>query len=1002
MSCAAAILLANQSFAKTTQSVESTLISSTQTQQTTLQSAQQQLRILQQKNQLTQQRLTRLRARQQQQTTLKPTDITKAMVDRAKLDVALAEANIDGAGISLSEAQQANEATMIKIATLEKQLQTATLAAGKTNTTKQEISVLQSELNHQKELFKLQQKQLNELTTLQLTAKQTKDVLQNYKYTLDHLYHLNLQQEQQKALQKEELQLEQQQQFWLTRLSVLSQQVQNLENLNASKEDKQKLELQILQAQEQGNLMHLRIVLLHLKEQIANLEQQQTTSVVSLNNLMTRMDAILLECDNLNALVKRKLDFLSVRENLEQKSFEQGLLSKEAYKQDVLILTDLINLYKNQIKVINSVRQQTTNYQVSVQKQLNRALARRQGLPGFSVNEWKTFSQQLVKMPMLATQTLIALKDQIILAYDKLSLKWVIAIALLEVLWLSLWLVLRKGLRKLLVTLERKRNDIADNMLFIIFTLLERNFVWVFIILALLFLLFLFGVTTKSFAPLMAVILVWFIFKMAIDLARILLLDTPPDVSGRDVKLYIELKYGLILGGVLTMLTVLAHELPIGYQVTDFFNRLFMLFMLIISIVLLRGWKVVPALVETHVELARPYLMRVITLLSFLVPLTIFSTALIGFFGYVDFAWSISRYEGLFLLVLSGYILVRGFWNDLIEWSSEFCIRHLHHGWLWSQEFLKPLNSLVQVILFLGIFAALFHLYGLSSQSYIVALINKILHFNLLQVKTQVLTPLALIKFIFAGIVIYWLSRWSRELAFRWLFAKSQDLGVRNSLAAFTQYTVVVMGVMIALQIIGIDLTGISYVFGGLAFGAAFGLRDLVKNYASGLLLLIERPVRAGDLVSIGDYEGEVSHIGMRSMTVKTWDHMEVVVPNSETFDKPFTNWTRLDSILRTVINLKFSRTDDPIKIKALIESVLKSNAYIVSDPEPQIYFMEMDDALMAFEVRYFINLQQGKTRPAIRSEVLFALFELFKQHNIKPPHPPQDVYFYPASESPT
>jgi potassium efflux system protein len=960
-----------------------------QTNQDMLNAATQELQVTQQKNQLAQQRLNRLRERQQQ---IKPQDVTPSLIERAQLDAALAAANLDSANITLAESQQATNATQAKIANLETELQSITLGAGKANSVRIKITVLQNELNFQKALLKIQQKELNELNKANTLANQTYILLLNQKNILTNLYQMKLKQEQQLALQKQESDLQQQQKVWLNRLSSLDQQIQTLSTTPDNTHVNQHLELQILQAQEQSNLIHLQLVILHLKEQATELEQQQKTDVPSLNSIMSQANDILAGCDSLNDLISRKEKLLTMRIDLEKQSYKQGLITQAEYEQDAAIIQELVVGYQKQLDALEQLEQQTQSYLNSTQQLLNKALARRQGLPGFSLDAWKSLGHQLVNIPRLAWESSLALKDQIVLAYNKLSITHLITIIFAEIAWLGLWIVLEAGLSRYTAKITRKR-DVAGNMLYIALTLLKRNFKWIFGILAILLLLWLFDLTAKSFAPFIALILVWFIFKMAIGAARLVLLETSATVSNHDIKLYHELKYGLIAGGILTMFMVLAHKLPVGYEVTDFFNRLFMLFMLVISTVLLRSWQVVPTIVKSTVALGRPYLMRVVTLLSFLVPLTFFSTALIGFLGYVDFAWTLSRYEGLFLLVISVYMLLRGLWNDIAEWISEQCIRRFHHGWLITQAILKPFDNLMRLALFLGIFIALFYLYGLSSESYIIKLSNKILHFNLLQAKNAIITPLIIIQFIIAGIIIYWVSRWTRELCFRWLFAKSQDPGLRNSLSAFSQYTVVLLGVLIALQVIGIDLTGISYVLGGLAFGAAFGLRDLVKNYASGLLLLIERPVRTGDLVSIGSYEGEVTHIGMRSMTVKTWDHMEVLVPNSETFDKPFTNWTHLDSIVRTVINLKISRDDDPNLVRELILSVLQNNTYVVIDPAPQIYLMEMDDALMEFEVRYFINLQQGKSRPAVRSDVLFAIYALFKQHNIKLPYPPQDIY---------
>jgi potassium efflux system protein len=210
-------------------------------------------------------------------------------------------------------------------------------------------------------------------------------------------------------------------------------------------------------------------------------------------------------------------------------------------------------------------------------------------------------------------------------------------------------------------------------------------------------------------------------------------------------------------------------------------------------------------------------------------------------------------------------------------------------------------------------------------------------------------------------------------------------------LSVFTQYAVILICGFITLRVLGLDFSGMSMVIGGLAVGMGFGLRDFASNIVGGLMLLIERPVREGDLITLGTHEGRVAHIGIRSMRVSSWDNMEVLIPNAETFNKPFTNWTHQDSIVRTVIPIKVSRADDPGMIQDLIMNVLMDTPEIVADPPAQVFLKQIDDALLEFEVRYFINVQIY-TRFEVRSKVLFAVMAQFKAAGVRPPIPPISI----------
>lgn len=385
--------------------------------------------------------------------------------------------------------------------------------------------------------------------------------------------------------------------------------------------------------------------------------------------------------------------------------------------------------------------------------------------------------------------------------------------------------------------------------------------------------------------------------------------------------------------------------------------------------------------------------MRVVRLLSFLIPMTLLSMAIIGFLGYVDLAWTISKYAGIFLLVLTVYVLTRGFLIDLMQYASELFIRRSRNGWLWNQALLKPLDKLLRLGLFFLAIFVLFMLYGWDTNSMVVTAMTKFLDFRLLVLEGIIITPLGVLDVLIAGIVLFWVARWTREFAYRWMFARTRDLGLRNSLSALTQYAVVILGILIALKVIGVDFTALSYILTALAFGISFGLRDLAKNYVCGVLLLMERPVSVGDFITVGTCEGEVNYIGTRSMIVKSWDNMDVMVPNSEIFEKQVTNWTHQDSILRTVILIKVRREEDPDKVQQLVLKLLKTIPQVLSEPEPQMFLKDIHEGDLEFELRYYINLQQNNTLASVRSIVLFAIWDSFEENQIYPPHPQHEVH---------
>jgi potassium efflux system protein len=354
---------------------------------------------------------------------------------------------------------------------------------------------------------------------------------------------------------------------------------------------------------------------------------------------------------------------------------------------------------------------------------------------------------------------------------------------------------------------------------------------------------------------------------------------------------------------------------------------------------------------------------------------------------------TVSWYEGIFLVVLIGYLILRGLLSDGMELLSRLMIQYVHNGWLWTEAFLKPIDKILRISLFLFGWAVLFLFYGWDKQSPIVVRLMGLLHYKIVHALNTTITPLNIIELCFMVSIFYWTAKWTREFVYRLLMRRTTDMGIRNSIAILSQYAVVLIGAFICLRVLGIDMSALAFVASMFAFGIGFGLRDLANNFVCGFLILLERPLRVGDIVDINGIEGEVSHIGGRAVTVKTWDHMELVVPNAEIFNKSFTNWTARDNTVRTIVTIKISRYDDPHAVRMIIHQVLAGQKEILMDPIPEVFMKDMSDILMEFELRYFVNIRLVKSRMSVASSVLMTIWDEFAKHGIKPPYPQQEIF---------
>lgn len=735
-----------------------------------------------------------------------------------------------------------------------------------------------------------------------------------------------------------------------------------------------------------------------LNSQVINLTQQKITEL-NLQRGLARADYSLLKTPDIRTLqkvtdiYKDSISQLSEMEQALKKMIavlkqEQPHLRDRALKQQFDSLLRIINVRITDL----SIQEQTLQEDLETHEQaLKKQLSIRLSLSEYKITSWPIIINQLLHIPaqfyIYVKSLYLKIKDNYIWQDTWPSVFMWLAMAFTFLILIGL----KRGL--VYLTQDKERSRLSSHLYNGLLTVVSRNS-WLLIILSLGFELFYFNkIPIASYLLLIHLALVWVSFRSLIMVARLGLMERVSDASGKDVHLFYRIKWLLIMGGWITGLMVLSYELPLSLLLQDIFNRLFMLFLLTASFVLWRSKEAIAHLLHPMLVHKKKYFRNAVMLLVILAPLMLLITAVIGLVGYINLAWTLSRYQLKILVIISTYILLRGLLFDLLELFSEWMISQLTNGWLWIEVILKPIDKILRLALFIFCFLLLFKLFGWDAQSQAAVSLRQIVNYPLVNVSGIHITLKSIVEFLILLSIFMWVAKWTREFCFRWVFRNTSDPGIRNSLSVFSQYTIVLIGGFITLRVLGLDFSGMSMILGGFAVGMGFGLRDFASNIVGGLMLLIERPVREGDLITIGSYEGRVAHIGIRSMRVSSWDNMEVLIPNAETFNKPFTNWTHQDSIIRTVISIKVNRDDDPLLIQQLILDVLAIIPEIVDEPPTQVLLKEINEALIEFEVRYFINIELT-SRVEVRSKVLLAITAQFKAAGIKPPIPPFRVEF--------
>ncbi len=223
------------------------------------------------------------------------------------------------------------------------------------------------------------------------------------------------------------------------------------------------------------------------------------------------------------------------------------------------------------------------------------------------------------------------------------------------------------------------------------------------------------------------------------------------------------------------------------------------------------------------------------------------------------------------------------------------------------------------------------------------------------------------------------------------------DIGVQHAITTITTYVIILIGLVILLQTAGIDLTTLNVLVGALGIGVGFGLQNIVNNFISGLIILLERPIKIGDRIEVGHIEGDVVKIGGRSTTVLTNDNISVIVPNSKFIIENVVNWSHNERTVRFRIPVSVAYGTDTRLVEKTLLEVAKENPDVLDNPEPAVRFLEFGDSGLMFELRAWTMTLIHKKGKLI-SSLNFSIDEKFRERNIEIPFPQRDIHIRSGS----
>ncbi|MEX0994014.1 MAG: mechanosensitive ion channel domain-containing protein [Balneolaceae bacterium] len=276
--------------------------------------------------------------------------------------------------------------------------------------------------------------------------------------------------------------------------------------------------------------------------------------------------------------------------------------------------------------------------------------------------------------------------------------------------------------------------------------------------------------------------------------------------------------------------------------------------------------------------------------------------------------------------------------------------------------------------------------------SEIAAYAQELLTTTLFQLQQTPVTLMSLVIFVLFLIATILLARFVKKgLQYKFLPRFEIDAGLRYTLSRVTYYTILIIGVLISFQFVGIDLSSLAVIFGLLSVGIGFGLQNITNNFISGLIVLFERPISVGDRVDVGGIEGDVLEINIRSTKILTMNNISIIVPNQEFVGSNVVNYSHGDPTYRLDLEVGVSYGSDLDTVLKALREVADSHPIVMKNPTPQVHLKSFGDSAWEMELRIWVP--DVKEYRIIRNELNQAIVRKFKEYNIEIPFPQRDLH---------
>ena len=315
-----------------------------------------------------------------------------------------------------------------------------------------------------------------------------------------------------------------------------------------------------------------------------------------------------------------------------------------------------------------------------------------------------------------------------------------------------------------------------------------------------------------------------------------------------------------------------------------------------------------------------------------------------------------------------------------------YVIRLVFNGAAWVQRGEKYIAATIW-------FAYVLHVIGVLPE--LLDILDSI-SFNAGAMHVSVLTVIqAVLSVGFTLLIAMWVGRLLEQ---RLMSASLMDMNVRVVLVKVMRSLLVVFAVLASLAMVGIDLTVLSVFGGALGVGLGFGLQKIASNYVSGFIILLDRSVKLGDVISIDNRQGVISGLTARYIVLKAPDGTEALVPNETLITSTVVNNSYHDRSIWVGLPIQVAYSSDLEQVMALLPTVAEGNPRIMQNPAPSVMILAFADNGISLTLGFWLKDPENG-QGGLRSDLYLKIWQLFKQHGIEIPYPRRDITILPSPD---